>query len=85
MECGGEEEDRWHELWWYRAEIPALVGRKQEDGEFKATLSYEVKPCLRKPKRSTKSKTETNKQPTNKVQGRKEERAEGPWVNSDSI
>jgi hypothetical protein len=30
--------------WWYTPVVPALGRLKQEDGEFKASLGYVVKP-----------------------------------------
>jgi hypothetical protein len=36
----------WH--WWCKPEIPTLGRLRQEDGEFKDSLGYKTKPCLKK-------------------------------------
>jgi hypothetical protein len=37
-------------VWWHKFVILTLSRPKQEDGEFKASLSYIVRPCLKKKK-----------------------------------
>jgi hypothetical protein len=36
--------------WQFMPLIPALGRLRQENGEFKASLSYKVRPCLKKPR-----------------------------------
>jgi hypothetical protein len=37
-----------HQAWWYTPAIPALRRLSQEDLEFKVSLGYIVRPCLKK-------------------------------------
>jgi hypothetical protein len=34
-------------VWWHRSIIPALGRLRQEDGKFKTSLGYIVRPCLK--------------------------------------
>jgi hypothetical protein len=46
----------WHWLWWHTPVILALGRLRMEDPQFKASLSYIAKSCLKKKKGQKKKK-----------------------------
>jgi hypothetical protein len=43
-------------LWWYKPVISAVVRQRKENYQFKASLNYRVRSCLKKSKENKGSK-----------------------------
>jgi hypothetical protein len=59
-------------VWWYTSIIPAVRRLRQEDLEFKASLGYTAKPCLKK--ENKKKRKEKEKEKKRRHRGRETQR-----------